>query len=297
MITDVHTHIPSHQNKVPESELKFDESMKSGSQTRTQLTNSIDDYLKSMEKVEFSFIFGIARKPWDSNSDVLISPGWDDNLNHNDIASIVSKVSPKKIIPFMSLHPLDNNIDYEYQRCLNELNIKGIKLGPNYQDFHPHSVEAMKLYARLENDNIPVLFHQGTSPISNAPLEYSHPKYIDKIATVFPNLKIILAHLAHPWQEHCMSVVRKHKNVYADLSAQFYRPWSYWQGMNLFNEWGVLDKVFFGSDWPITTPEETLNGIMDLNNYAIKHNLPEIPEEKLTGIINRDVVKLLGINI
>ena len=78
---------------------------------------------------------------------------------------------------------------------MNDLDIKGIKLGPNYQDFHPHSIEAMKLYSRLENDNIPILFHQGTSPVTNAPLEYSHPRYIDKIATVFPNLKMIVPYI------------------------------------------------------------------------------------------------------
>ena len=155
----------------------------------------------------------------------------------------------------------------------------------------------MKLYARLENDNIPIIFHQGTSPVKNAPLEYSHPRYIDKIATVFPNLKMILAHLGHPWQEYCMSVVRKHKNVYADLSAQFYRPWSFWQGMNLFNEWGVLDKVFFGSDWPVTTPEQTLNGINNLNKYADKYRLPNFSEEILKKIIDRNVIDLLEINI
>ena len=114
---------------------------------------------------------------------------------------------------------------------------------------------------------------------------------------VFPNLKMILAHLGHPWQDYCMSVVRKHKNVYADLSAQFYRPWSFWQGMNLFNEWGVLDKVFFGSDWPVTTPDQTLNGINNLNNYAEKFNLPNFSEEILKNIIKRDVINLLEINI
>ena len=97
MITDVHTHIPSHQNKVPKSEERYDESMQSGSQYKTKLTNSIDDYLKAMEKVKISFIFGIARKPWDSESEILSAPGWDKKFNHNDIASIVSKLSPKKL--------------------------------------------------------------------------------------------------------------------------------------------------------------------------------------------------------
>ena len=59
MITDVHTHIPSHQNEVPESEQRFDESMQSGSKYKTKLTNSVDDYLKATDKLKFSFIFSL----------------------------------------------------------------------------------------------------------------------------------------------------------------------------------------------------------------------------------------------
>ena len=112
---------------------------------------------------------------------------------------------------------------------------------------------------------------------------------------VFPNLKIILAHLAHPWQSDCMSVVRKHKNVFADVSAQFYRPWSFWNGLNLFSEWGVIDKIFFGSDWPITTPKETKEKLKELSKYSKKYNLPTIPEDSIEGIINRDAISMLEI--
>ena len=37
----------------------------------------------------------------------------------------------------MSLHPLDPNWEDEYDRCVGDLGCKGIKLGPNYQDFDP----------------------------------------------------------------------------------------------------------------------------------------------------------------
>jgi predicted TIM-barrel fold metal-dependent hydrolase len=295
MIVDVHTHLPSHEFEVPPSDIKYDTAMKSGSGQSTRLSNSIKDYLKAFKNIDRAFMFGIAPRPWDLDKNFLDTSGWIGNLSHNDIAAKVASHDPQKIIPFMSLHPLDPNIDKEYDRCVHKLKLKGIKLGPNYQDFHPQCEEAMRLYSKLEKDKIPIIFHQGTSPISTAPLEFAHPKYIDKIAMVFPNLKIILAHLAHPWQEDCMSVVRKHENVFADVSAQFYRPWSFWRGLNLFNEWGVIDKVFFGSDWPVTTPDQTIKELRSLSKFAKNHHLPIIPEKSIEGIINRDVLKILGL--
>ncbi len=47
MIVDVHTHLPTHQNKVPESEMVTEEMMRSGKSVN--LTNSVDDYMKEME--------------------------------------------------------------------------------------------------------------------------------------------------------------------------------------------------------------------------------------------------------
>ena len=137
----------------------------------------------------------------------------------------------------------------EYDRATINLQCKGIKLGANYQNFNPLSKEAFNLYHRLEKDNYPIIFHQGTSPMSDAPLKFAHPLVIDEIAIKFPKLKMILAHLGHPWHTDCISVIRKHKNVWADISAQFYRPWSFWNGMRLFYEWGVLNKILFGRAW------------------------------------------------
>ena len=139
----------------------------------------------------------------------------------------------------MSLHPKDPGWRDEYDRCVGDLGCKGIKLGPNYQDFDPTGPEAFKMFSRLESDGIPIIFHQGTSPMSDAPLTYAHPLTTDKVAMAFPELKIVLAHLAHPWQADCITVVRKHPNVWADVSAQFYRPYSFWQAMRLFYEWGL----------------------------------------------------------
>ena len=47
----------------------------------------------------------------------------------------------------------------------------------------------------------------------------------------FPDLRMIVAHLGHPWEEDLVALIRKAPNVYADISACHYRPWRYWQAM------------------------------------------------------------------
>ena len=47
----------------------------------------------------------------------------------------------------------------------------------------------------------------------------------------FPDLKMIIAHLGHPWETDLIVLIRKCPNLYADISAVHYRPWRYWQAM------------------------------------------------------------------
>ena len=306
MIVDVHTHLPTHPDKVPPDEVKTEQTMRSGEVVT--LTNTIEDYLRDVAPLDKAFLFGIAPRPWikripgtgigqfKSGSDFGAGIGWDNSLNHNDVASITAKRAPDKIIPFMSLHPNDPGWRDEYDRCVGDLGCKGIKLGPNYQDFDPTGTEAFKMFSRLESDGIPIIFHQGTSPMSDAPLTYAHPLTTDKVAMAFPDLKIILAHLAHPWQADCITVVRKHPNVWADVSAQFYRPYSFWQAMRLFYEWGCTEKILFGSDWPVTKPQDNIDHLRLLPKFAKDHHLPTIPESDIEGIINRDALDILGVD-
>ena len=173
--------------------------------------------------------------------------------------------------------------------------MRGIKFGPNYQHFHPLSGEAFRIYRRAEELGLPVLFHQGTSPVQLAELDYAHPRHIDAIAIAFPNLRIILAHMAHPWQIECFVVIRKHPHVYADISANFYRPWSCWEAFVHATEWGVLHKLLFGSDFPIATPQETMDALGRVNDVVAGTSLPRVPEGELEKILYRDSLGLLGL--
>ena len=293
MIIDVHTHLPSHRGEVPPDEVQTATIHRSG--TPVRFTNSVAEYLEAMAPVDRACIFGVAPRPWKPDEVLMSLAGWPDDMNHNDVAAAVAKESGGKIIPFMSVHPIDPKWSEEYDRCVGDLGCKGMKLGLNYQDCDPLSEEASRVFARLEEDGIPVVFHMGTSPNADAPLEYAHPLKMDFVAIKFPKLKMVLAHLAHPWQADCLAVVRKHPNVWADVSAQFYRPWSFWNGLRLFHEWGVLGKVFFATDWPVTIAGDNIDALRGLARFAKDHHLPVIPEEEIEGIITRDSLDILGL--
>jgi hypothetical protein len=104
-----------------------------------------------------------------------------------------------------------------------------------------------------------------------------------------------MAHMGHPWQRECIVMARKHPNVYMELSAQFYRPWSLYNALLLAWEWSQHDKIFLGTDWPVTTPRETMEGLRALKRFGQGGN-PRIPEEVIEGIIYRDALSILGIS-
>ena len=118
---------------------------------------------------------------------------------------------------------------------------------------------------------------------------------MDEIAIRFPELRVVMAHLGHPWQRETIVTIRKHPHVYADVSALFYRPWSFYEGLRLATEWGALDKLLFGSDFPIATPAETAAGLRRVNDPIAGTKLPPVPLEKIEELIERDPLPLLGL--
>lgn len=293
MIIDVHTHIPTHRDAVPAEE-NLEGSHLIGADIK--LTGSVDEFLGAMAPVDKAIVFGIAPKSGLIEPPIMDwRPGWSEGMNQNDVAVEVAKRAPDRIIPFMSLHPMQTDIDDEYDRSVGDLGCKGIKLSLSYQVADPLSKESYHLFSRLEKDGLPVMFHQGASVSDYARLMYAYPLVMDEVALAFPKLKMILAHMAHPWHADCITVIRKHPNMWADISGQPFRPWVFWNGMRLFHEFSVTDKILLGSDWPLKTPQETIDGMRAVCKFARDYNLPPIPEEEIEGIINRDSLALLGL--
>ncbi|MGD9713353.1 MAG: amidohydrolase family protein, partial [Thermomicrobiales bacterium] len=263
MIIDVHIHTPRYRQPVPTADDVPNDNWRPD-QVRSAKP-SWQDAIAALEPVDRAIVFNIAADP---RQEIVDDGGlmYESRQVNDDTAAFVS-VHLDKLIGFLSVHPHDPGALDEIERATQELGLVGIKVGPNYQNFDPVGSEAFAIYARAEALGLPMLFHQGTSPVSTADLDYAHPRHMDRIATRFPGLKVIMAHIGHPWQVDCLVVIRKHPNVFADISGNFYRPWSYYNAFRLATEWGVMHKILFASDFPIATPQETIDALERVNDF------------------------------
>jgi uncharacterized protein len=290
-IIDVHTHTPRWRAA---SERGAGSSVDSlwRPDKHASTAHTWQDHHSAIAGIDRAIVFNIASDPRNpASQSALQYPA----QQVNDDTAAFAATNPDKLIGFLSVHPHDPAALDEIERGVADLGLTGIKLGPNYQNFDPLGVEAFRVFRRAEELGLPVLLHQGTSPVQFADLDFAHPRHIDRVAMAFPKLKMILAHIGHPWQIDCIVVIRKHPNVYADISAQFYRPWSYYNAFRLAAEWGVMHKLLFGSDYPIATPQETIDALGRVNDPVAGTNLPPVPEVEMQAILHRNSLELLGL--
>jgi predicted TIM-barrel fold metal-dependent hydrolase len=202
---------------------------------------------------------------------------------------------PDKLIGFLSLDLTQPRWQDELEEGHRNLRLKGIKLLPMYAGFYPNDRQFDHLWQYATRHSLPVLLHTGTTFVSQAPLDCTLPRLLDDVAMRFPEVRLILAHLSHPYEGECVVTIRKHPNVYADVSALHYRPFQLYHSLMLVQEYGVWNKLLFGTDYPFTTVDASLNGIRSLNDMLEGTRLPRLSEDKMEAMFTRDTLSLLGI--
>jgi len=175
------------------------------------------------------------------------------------------------------------NVDYstlssqqieKLQDLLTKKTILGVKFYLGYEQFYPNDKKLYPLYEFCSQNNFPVIFHTGVLETGyKGLLKYSHPLTIDELATNFPNLKIVIAHVGNPWIIDCAAVVEKNGNVYVDLSGHFavYQSISkedrnyFVRQMAEFKLYvGDFTRCLFGTDWPLYSQKEYLKAVKSL---------------------------------
>jgi len=279
-IIDIHSHYwryPEHFQEDFRSQAK-----RARAGVEVDLTVTWNDYAQSAPPDVRTVVFGGKAK---------LSGLWVDDT---DIARYVS-LQPERLIGFLSLDPTQPGWQQELQFGHQELGLQGIKLMPMYAGFRPDDERLNSLWDYASRNQLPVLLHTGTTFISQAPLEFTLPRLLDTVATRFPELRLVLAHLGHPFEGECVAVIRKHPNVYADVSALHYRPWQLYNSLMLVQEYGVWHKLLFGTDYPFTTVNDSLTGLRSLNNQLEGTQLPRLNTEAIEAMISRNSLQLLGL--
>ncbi|MEO8498906.1 MAG: amidohydrolase family protein, partial [Planctomycetota bacterium] len=238
MIIDVHSHTWQYPDHFTDDFRSQARRARAGKEV--DLTVRYDEYAATGAQADRTIVFG---------GKARLSGLWVDDRY---VAEYVAAHSDK-LIGFQSLDPTQDGWEREMHDGHQQLGLAGIKLLPMYAGFRPDDSRLDPLWSYARQHALPVLLHTGTTFVAQAPLECTLPRHLDPVATRFPEVKIIMAHLGHPYEPECIAVIRKHPNVYADVSALHYRPFQLYNSLMLVQEYGVWDKVLFGTDYPFTT--------------------------------------------
>lgn len=204
---------------------------------------------------------------------------------------------PDRLLGFASVDPTRPDALDRLHHAVEDLGLVGLKLGPVYQHVDPRDERTIALLREAVRLDLPVLCHQGTTFVRTAPLAFARPYLLDEVATRLPDLRLCIAHLGHPWCEEAMAVIRKHPNLYADVSALQTRPLQLYLALTAAAEYRVLDKLLFGSDFPFGSAELMAGAMRAVNRVTEGTGLPPVPQDAVEAILERDGLSLLGLSL
>ncbi|TDD08388.1 amidohydrolase [Saccharopolyspora terrae] len=196
---------------------------------------------------------------------------------------------PEVLIPFASVDPWKGKAGVrEARRLVTEHGVRGFKFHPSIQGFSPNDPMAYPLYEAIEELGVPALFHTGQTGIgAGVPggggirMKHANPMLVDDVAVDFPELRIILAHPSFPWQDEALAVATHKPYVYIDLSGwspKYFPP----QLVHYANSL-LQDKVLFGSDYPVITPDRWLSDFEKLDMKP--HVRPKILKDNAVTLL------------
>ena len=281
MITDVHTHFwhPDHQGP-PWTDSLGRVSTRLAADAIDCVT--VESYRRQVLPAERTIVFGLQAQA----SGIMVP--------NDAVAAFVAAVGGQTV-GFMSVDPTRHDAVDEIERCQADLGLLGIKLGPIYQGTSPLNPLTMRVFAAAERRGLPVMIHQGAIFPNAGRLADANPLLLDDVAIAYPDLRIVIAHMGHPWVHETAVVMRRHQNVFADTSAIANRPTVLATALSAAKEYGVLDKVMFGSDSPMVSAESEAAALARVVAHMQQFALTPITDDELHAIMHRPSFELLGI--
>jgi len=178
----------------------------------------------------------------------------------------------------------------EAKRLIAAGGIRGFKLHPPLQQFHPNDKQVYPFYEVINEARLPVIFHTGHSGIGTGMrggggvrLKYGNSMEIDDVAVDFPDIPIIMAHPSFPWQDEAISVCLHKPQVYIDLSG--WSPKYFSPTLVQYTNTLLKHKVLFGSDYPLIAPDRWL---ADFEKISIRDDVRPL-------ILKENALRLFGL--
>ncbi len=202
-----------------------------------------------------------------------------------------------KMVGFAVVNVLTEKLNLDQVKNLKEKGFKGLVVYCSENGFHPCHSRAKRLYQAAQELSLPVFFHNAAPLWKTAKFEFSQVWPLDEIAREFSELKIIIGNMGSPFTEQTIALLGKHENVYGDLTIDPEKIWKTYNTVVQAYEGEVMDKLIFGSGFPCNNASNCVETLLGFNKLLANSNLPNVPREQIRSIIERDSIKLLGIQL
>ncbi len=222
---------------------------------------------------------------------IVFALGYGDSIgiqsSDETTAACVAKY-PDKFVGFAYVDPRRSDCMERLRHAHRSLGLKGVKFGPIYNGVALSDPRLDPVYAYCQTHNLPLTLHMGTTFARNAPIDMGRAIHVEPVALRYPDLTIIMAHMGHPWHEEAIVVARKQPHVFLEVSAIFYRPWQYYNTLICAQEYKVTDKIYFGTDFPFARVDESVDGLLRINDQLAGTSLPRVSDETMQRILLSD---------
>jgi len=168
----------------------------------------------------------------------------------NRLVAEAARRFPDRLIPFFAIDPRRPEGMDLFRRGVEDWGMRGLKLHTT-TGYYPYEPVVYPFYEKCAEYGIPILFHTGSicAPMKS---RFAQPICLDDVAADFPDLPIIMAHVANEMWEEALAVAGMKPNVYFDISGwqgiAVSRPRSFYAMLRkLLNQVGPW-RVFFASD-------------------------------------------------
>jgi len=250
--------------------------------------SSPEEIIKVMDLAEINYVVIIAypsRRLWKTKEDFPVKLARFLS-RYRDRFSVVGGIEPQVLN--------EGEAKYWLERQF-EAGVSGFKLHPPHMWIKPNAYREEEggnktlelLYSFSEENDLPVVFHTGTSNFPTSRNKYGDPIFIDDVSLDFPKLSIVMAHAGRPnWVSTAFQLARIRENVFLDLSSiPPKKVLEYIPRLSV-----ISSKCVYGSDFP----DREVKGLRENLQEFLKIQIPRGELEKIVSLNARSIFKTIG---
>jgi uncharacterized protein len=205
-------------------------------------------------------------------------------FSNRDVATMV-EAYPEVFVGMGSVDPARGAGAVAGIHEAGRLGLAGLAFDPVVQRFDPSERAMRHLWDTASDHGHIVLFRTGVTRLGRdmpggAGLRLAHgdPRLVDIVASVYPEMQIIVAHFGSLWREEAIAVAAHKQNVWLTLVGA---PASTYAELFEENTLGP-ERCLFGSDWAFADLDAQLKG------------WNEVDDDVGRRVLHDNAVRLLG---